>query len=291
MAVTDIILKQLISNGAPAFAAWLLHAEVENVEALPGELPFEAVHADAVFRVQLASGAAVVLHVEFQGRSSHRPMPWRMLDYMVRLALKHQLPIHSAVLYVEQGSGSEDTGRHDHPAGDGTIALAWTYQVIHLWRMQAEDLLALGRRNLLPLIGLTQIDRPAETMPRVVSEIRAEPDERQQVLLLTHLVALLTDEEVFTMTQRLISDLDLEDLKRHPALWQTFQRWQRETLRDNVLEVLVARFNPLASDYRKVERKIAAIEGIEHLRDLLRHAAQVADFEAFAALLESTEKN
>jgi hypothetical protein len=146
------------------------------VELLTVELPAESIRADIVFRVQRQGGMTVVLHIEFQGRTSRPRMPWRMLDYVVRLAQEHRLPIHSAVLYLDQGAGSQDTGRHEHLGADGSVMLAWSYQVVHLWQMRAEELLALGRRSLLPLVGLTKIERPTETMTQVVAAIRAEPD-------------------------------------------------------------------------------------------------------------------
>ena len=48
---------------------------------IPG-LTADILAADQVFRVTLADGRDLVLRVEFQGRRSHPPMPWRMLGYM-----------------------------------------------------------------------------------------------------------------------------------------------------------------------------------------------------------------
>ena len=47
-----------------------------------------------------------------------------MLDYMVRLIQQYRLPIHSVVLYLERGAGSQDTGRHHHLGADGSMVLA-----------------------------------------------------------------------------------------------------------------------------------------------------------------------
>jgi len=141
----------------------------------------------------------------------------------VRLAQQYRLPIHSVVLYLDQGAGSQDSGQHEHLGADGSVVLAWTYHVVHLCRMCAEDLLALGRRSLLPLVGLTQIERPAETMPQVVSAIRAEPDTERQFRLLRQLIDLLPDEEILAMTEQLLSAEDLAELKRFPALWLSYQ--------------------------------------------------------------------
>ena len=54
------------------------------------ELPAGVVRTDTVFRVTLADGRVILLHVEFQGRRSERPMPLRMLDYISRLTQQEQ---------------------------------------------------------------------------------------------------------------------------------------------------------------------------------------------------------
>jgi len=47
------------------------------------------------FQVTLANDRELLLHLEFQGRRSHEPMQWRMLEYMPRLARLHRLDLES----------------------------------------------------------------------------------------------------------------------------------------------------------------------------------------------------
>src|SRR5215510_4758944 len=109
MAELNNPLKQLVSAFITDFAAWLLHADVREAHALNVELPSGMLTADQVFRVTLADGRVLVLHIEFQGRSSHQPMQWRMLEYMARLASTHHLDVWSAVLYVGRGTSIYET--------------------------------------------------------------------------------------------------------------------------------------------------------------------------------------
>lgn len=293
MAIFDALLKQLVADDAREFAGWLLNMEVEDVEPLTVELPATQVRVDTVFRVRRRDGQELVLHIEFQGRRSRPPMPWRMLDYMVRLIQQYRLPIHSTVLYLDRGAGSQDTGQHQHLSPDGSVVLAWTYQVVHLWLLSAEDILALGRRSLLPLVGLTPFQDSAETLPKVVAAIRLEPDPERQKVLLAHLINLMQDEEIIAMTQQLLSDEDIEDLKRFPFLWQNYQRQQQEArsegerqqLRADILEALVVRFDPPVSEFRKVEQALAEIDDATRLGDLFRRALRAADFDTFTAEL------
>ena len=77
----------------------------------------------------------------------------------------------SAVIYVGERAGIHDTGDYRLLCADGSLSLAWRYRVIRLWAMQAEELLALGRPALLPLIGQTHIASPAKIIPQVVATI------------------------------------------------------------------------------------------------------------------------
>src|SRR5262245_50093038 len=149
MASTDSPLKRLVSTFITDFASWLLKAQVREVHPLNVERPGETLVVDQAFRVMLADGRQVVLHVEFQGRRSHPPMPWRMLEYIARLAERYHLELLSVVFYVGRGAGVDDTGRHQVQSPAGAVTLAWHYEVIRLWQMPAEDLLTLDRPALL----------------------------------------------------------------------------------------------------------------------------------------------
>ena len=161
MAETDSPLKRLVNFCIKDFAAWLLDAEVRDAHTLNIELPTEPTAVDQLFHVTLVNGRSTMLHIEFQGRSTHSPMRWRMLDYIARLAnAERDLDLYSVVFYVGKGVGAKDSGEHKVNSPDGTASLAWKYRVIRLWEIRAEELLALKRPGLLPLIGLTQIDTP-----------------------------------------------------------------------------------------------------------------------------------
>ena len=86
-------------------------------------------------------------------------MPWRMLEYMHRLAGAYRLPMWSVVFYVGEGAGVGDTGRHAVTGPAEVAPLVWQYQVVHLWQMPAEELLLLDQPALLALVGQTLVAR------------------------------------------------------------------------------------------------------------------------------------
>jgi predicted transposase YdaD len=219
MAKTDSPLKRLVNFFITDFVAWLLNAQVREVHTLNVELSAEPIQADQIFQVTLTDGRTQILHFEFQGHRSHRPMPERMLDYMSRLRLAYpHLDLCSVVFYVGHGAGHDDNGQHQVHCSRGDASLVWNYQVIHLWQMEAEALYDLNQPALLPLVGQTHIDNPSELFPKIVERLKAIPDLQMQSRLFTALVALMSDQEMIEMVEKLIDEegllLDTPYLRR-----------------------------------------------------------------------------
>ena len=122
------------------------------------------------------------------------------------------------VFYVGEGAGIGDTGRHVIQGPAELAPLMWQYQVVHLWQMPAEDLLALNRPALLALVGQTRLNNPAIVLPAVVARLRQVPDPEARGRLLTALLALLPQEDIVTMVEKLLEDdtllLDTPYLRR-----------------------------------------------------------------------------
>jgi predicted transposase YdaD len=285
MADTDSPLKHLFSAFITDFAAWLLQADVRDAHPLNIELPAEMLAADQVFHVTLADGRTLVLHIEFQGRTSHQPIEWRMLEYMTRLASTHRLNLRSVVIYVGRGAGAGDTGRYQVNGSDGTPTLTWQYGVIRLWQMRAEELLAVGRPALLALIGQTQIETPETVLPEVVARMRSVPDTEMRGRLLAALTALIPEEEMVAMVERLIDreELLLDTPFLHRIRTEARAEGALATRRRSILDVLVVRFDPPVSVYQQIERQLETITDEAQLTQLLAAAVRaesVADSQA-----------
>jgi predicted transposase YdaD len=254
MAETDSLLKRLVSTFILDFAGWLLGTAVQTARPLQSELPGTTVTVDQVFQVTLANDRELLLHLEFQGRRSHEPMQWRMLEYMTRLAHLHRLDLESVVMYVGRGAGAEDTGLYQVNGLDGTPVLAWRYRVIRLWQMRAEELMAVRQVAPLVLLGQTQITQPEVILPEVVRRMRGVEDGVLREHLLTALVALLPEEEMISMVERLLEEdewlLELPFQQRILAEGrrQGEAAGRREGEAEVVLRLLRIRFGALPED-------------------------------------------
>jgi hypothetical protein len=289
MASTDSPLKRLVSTFITDFAAWLLKTQVREVKPLNIELPGETLAVDQVFRVALADGRQVILHIEFQGRRSHPPMPWRMLEYISRLAGTYRLELLSVVFYVGRGAGADDTGHHQVQSPTGSVTLLWQYEVIRLWQLPAEELLALDSPALLALVGQTLVAQPEVVFPSVVARLRQEPDRERQRQLLTALLALITEKEWIHMVERAL-ELEDELLAESPFLRRireegrtagSLTAWQRA-----ILETLAVRFTFPEAVRASVEQRLTTITDEAQLATLHTVAVQSAQVADFLASLE-----
>jgi hypothetical protein len=246
MAATDSLLKRLVSTFLLDFASWLLGTAVQTARPLQSELPGTTVAVDQVFQVTLANDRELLLHLEFQGRRSHEPMQWRMLEYMLRLAHMHRLDLESVVMYVGRGAGADDTGVYQVNGLDGTPVLAWRYRVMRLWQMPVEELMAARQVAPLALLGQTQITRPEVTLQAVVSRMRRVTDEALREHLLAALVALLPDEEMVNMVDRLLEED--EWLLELPFQQRILAEGRRQGEAEVLLRLLRSRFGTLPED-------------------------------------------
>ena len=251
MAAPDSLLKLLVSSFMTDVASWVLHTPVRAARPVNVVLPAPTLAVDQVLHVTLASGHEGLLHLEFQGRRSHDTMRWRMQEYISRLAHTYRLDLESVVVYIGRGAGREDSGVYHVNGLTGQPTLTWRYTVVRLWQLSAETLLAVGRPAVLALVGQTHIAHPEVVLPEVVRRLRQVPDAEQRGRLLTTLLALLENEEVITMVERLLTDddvlLDLPYLRRLRA--QEREEGRQEGRRQEAAEILLRqlqrRFGPL----------------------------------------------
>lgn len=240
-----------------------------------------------MFHVTLADGRETLLHIEFQGRSSRRPMRWRVLEYMARLAVTYRLPLLSVVIYLGQGVGEQDTCQYQVDSPHGTVSLAWQYEVIRLWQMPAEALLALQRPALLPLVGQTYLAQPEVVLTEVVARRQREVDGERRQQMLTGLLALLAEEEWTSMVERLLEEEWLID--ESPYLQRILAQGRAQgreagaiTARQrDILTVLEARFTLSDTVRQQVEQRLASATDEPILLGLLTSAAQSVTLAAF----------
>ncbi|NEO92538.1 MAG: Rpn family recombination-promoting nuclease/putative transposase [Moorea sp. SIO3G5] len=158
----DNICKYLAEEYPSEFFHWLLGEEPRDIQVLKTELSAEPIQADALTLLQSTNQ---ILHIEFQTLpQSEPPLPFRMLDYWVRLQRKYRCPIDQVVIFLK--STTSDLVFTNEFRDTNT----WhRYRVIRLWEQDPLPLLA--NRALLPLATLARSNSPNRLLEQVVAEV------------------------------------------------------------------------------------------------------------------------
>jgi predicted transposase YdaD len=145
-----------------------------TVTPLPREVSVQALLPDQPYEVSV-EGRKHVVHFEAQTYYD-RELPYRIVDYDVRLWLKYRLPVYSYVL-VFVADGMPPNAPESLAVDAGWLSVSARYRVVGLWQLSAADALAMGSESLLPFVplmrgGEEELRRSAEALQAVADEVR-----------------------------------------------------------------------------------------------------------------------
>ncbi len=298
MADIDTISKYLIQHYPDHFACFALaRDDVEVIEVIETEQPtVRARRADSFIRVRI-DGQEILVHNEFQTTdSTNPPMPRRMAGYIGRAIEHHGLPIFSNVIYLRPNAGQNDLGYYiqEFPIYEITIR----YRVIRLIEIEGQRILDAGHSGLIPF---TPLMKPPEGMAsdawlhQCIHTARtrsiARSPKADYLAGMVALSELVYDSETISAV---IFQEDIMDIIRESSLFQSLTQQSREEAREEgerrstteaILEVLEIRFD--LSEAHPLSTRIAAIDDLQHLKQLHRAAVQAPNLDAFQRMLDA----
>jgi predicted transposase YdaD len=268
----DNVCKLLAEKYPFDFAKWLLPQEPKTIKVLKTELSIEPIRADFVTFLQTENR---ILHIEFQTNpQSKPPIPFRELDYSVRLIRTYQVPVTQVVIFLQETDDPivfteeyvNETTRH-------------RYRVIRMWEQEPE--LFLNNLALLPLAPLTQTNSPQSLLSQIANNVAkiADRETKQDIAAYTEILAGLRFEKDF------IRQLLSEDIMQESVIYQDIlqkgerigeQRGEQRGELKFCLFLLNQRFGEI--DSLIVEKvKGFPVEQLENLGAALFNISEVAD--------------
>ncbi|MTJ47351.1 DUF4351 domain-containing protein [Dolichospermum sp. UHCC 0259] len=264
----DNVCKLLAEKYPFDFARWLLPQAPKTIEVLKTELSIEPIRADFVTFLQTENR---ILHIEFQTNpQSKPPIPFRELDYSVRLIRTYQVPVTQVVIFLQETTDEiafteayiNETTHH-------------RYRVIRMW--EQDSALFLDNLALLPLAPLTQTNSPQSLLSQVSQNVAkiADRETKQDIAAYTEILAGLRFEKDF------IRQLLSEDIMQESVIYQDIlQKGERKGELKGELKfclfLLNQRFGEL--DSLIVERvKNLPVEQLENLGAALFNISEVSD--------------
>jgi predicted transposase YdaD len=229
----DKTLKRMADEEPIGLLEWLTSVlgvveQIELVAPRPKDLIDSVREVDVVWRVRLKEGTEFLLHLEFQLQLDEKraPIGERMAGYAMRLYEREHLPITSVVIYLRRLSQTPAPG-FTIPSGlGGPATLQGTYQVIKLWELPPETVLARPYPRLWPLAGLMR-GATAEGMMAVAEQIAETPFTVEQKTDLIEQIVVLAG------IQLAVEDIRAA-LRRHPVIDELLeassiaQEWKKE---------------------------------------------------------------
>ena len=302
MADIDTISKYLIQHYPDHFAHFALaRDDIEVMEVIDTEqLTVEARQADSFIRVRIGDEEALV-HNEFQTTdSTNPPMPRRMAGYIGRAIEHHGLPIFSNVIYLRPDAGKRDPGFYEQAQLGYRVVIQ--YNVIRLIEIEGQRILNEGHSGLIPF---TPLMKPPEGMasdawlhqcihtartrriarsPRanylagmaVLSELVYAPETVSEIIIKEGLMDLIRESSLIQY---------FKQEGREEGFEQGIEQGQRKSTLEDTLEVLEIRFDLHEAD--SLSDRIATIDDLQRLKQLLRAAIQVPNLDEFERMLDA----
>jgi predicted transposase YdaD len=256
----DNVCKLLAEKYPFDFAKWLLPQEPKTIKVLKTELSIEPIRADFVTFLQTENR---ILHIEFQTNpQSKPPIPFRELDYSVRLIRTYQVPVTQVVIFLQETDDPivfteeyvNQTTRH-------------RYRVIRMWEEEPE--LFLHNLALLPLAPLTRTNSPRGLLSQIANNVAkiADRETKQDIAAYTEILAGLRFEKDF------IRQLLSEDIMQESVIYQDIlQKGEQRT----IIRLLNRRFGEIDSSLLNSIRMLT-IEKLDDLADSLLDFSEISD--------------
>ncbi len=221
----DDTCRFLAEHFSADFASWLLGEPVTMTEIQPSELSLDPIRTDALILLESEDS---ILHIEFQTLPK-KSIPFRMLDYRVRLHRKDPSKnVLQVVFYLQQTSSEL--------AFQTSFSMKRThheFEVIRLWEQPST--IFLEYPGLTPFAVLGQNADPEETLRQAAAKIAqlSDPEKQANLLAASGILAglKLEDEIVYRVLRK--------DIMQESTVYRSIQRdAQKETSRMIALNLL-----------------------------------------------------
>ena len=268
----DNVCKLLAEKYPTEFARWLLTVEPQRIKVLKTELSIEPIRADSLTFLQTENR---ILHIEFQTRAkSDTPIPFRMLDYSVRLKRRYDIPVTQVVIFLQE---TNDEIAFTEEYIDETTT--HRYRVVRMW--EQDSTLFLDNLALLPLAPLTQTASPQGLLSQVAQSVAriSDRETRQDIAAYTEILAGLRFEK------NLIRQLLSEDIMQESVIYQDIlQKGQQQGKQQEAfiytLRLINRRFGDIDSSLTERIRILSANQ-LENLGEALFDFSNLTDLEAW----------
>jgi len=311
----DKLIKASLRAHYGDVVEWLVKARPLEVTPLDPVLATTVERlGDKLWDARFEGQPGLLLHVEWQLKSDSELMPVRMLQFaslvleVLRLKEHRGKRFLGVVVYLDKETFSGDPGGLLKELYPGKL-LCYGYEVLRLWELDPEPILAAQTPGLWPFAPLMRGD-PFDLLERSKQKILALPDtimgleRKQQLLTILGGLAYRVIKD-WRFLQGMVAEIaNMSDNPFIDALVETrLQRREEKVRRESrqegeeegtkagaraaLLRILRRRFGDTGEI---LEQRIVAIGDLETIEKLVEEAAVAPTLEAFVALLPPSSR-
>jgi predicted transposase YdaD len=275
----DRTMKRLTSVFTSDYVQFVLgaqpvDAEPVDIEEQDKELPALSREVDFVARVRM-DGQSILLLIEFQTVWA-ADMPQRMAGYCWRLYERYHEPVYPVVVVLKPGGVLQ---RAWTMRARGRLVASCRFEVMPLWKMDAESVVSQKLVGLYPLLPLM---RWPEKKPQDVLEQSQQlildqiPDREPRADAYVALRVLSGIAYPLELVEQILQRRAL--MLESPVYRKILEEGRQEGLCADVLAVLEVRFGQLPAS---LAQQVAQVTDRDRLEALHRRAVVVESLEVF----------
>ncbi|WP_375500844.1 Rpn family recombination-promoting nuclease/putative transposase [uncultured Nostoc sp.] len=218
--------------------------------------------------------------IEFQTLTQSNPaIPFRMLDYSVRLKRQYKCPVVQVVIFLQETD--DEIAFTEEYLDDTTLH---RYRVVQMWEQNSD--LFLNNVNLLPLATLSRTDSPQALLSQVAEKVAKVLDRetKQNIAGYTEILAGLRFDK--TLIRQMLS----EDIMQESVIYQDILRKGQEQGKQQeafslCMSLLEERFGEIDDS---ISQKVQALN-IEQLEALCRALFRISEVDNLVAWLDEQQ--
>ena len=269
---------------------WLLKHHGDSILHLAnfsGVQSWTSSQSDLTIPRQMPDG---YFQVTFEGSSEPSPVLIELATYPERRVTEQTLA-DLMIVYLNDGALPDVvtlvlrpkgqlavTGEEELQSAREATQVAFSWRVVNLWEVDAEDLLSTGEVGLVPWVPLSRFDDEPESMLQRCRDRIEEANTPQRINFLA---------VCQVMTRLRYNDPDLMNIFggrdvmiESPLIRELMDEGVRQTRCEDILAILTSRFGAVPKDLQAALEGVSALDDLATLRDTSLSCQSLEEFEA-----------
>lgn len=289
MGKVDLSSKSIIHFYNHVWLEWLLKQPLTVEAELSSDFQFIGRASDSLLQVSNPQDGPFLALTELEFSPKPRT-PTRLFAYAALAQEKYNLPVFVTVIYFRPPPADTAIESAFHRDFRGQQAHQ-DFQVIRLWELDAQQILALQNPALLPFVPLMRGGNTGPVLQECAERLRTQPNAEELEATLSMFASYVMDRQLINHILR--SSAMIEILRESPFFKQVLgpqlielgrQEGQYQMLLKELYRILAFRFSVPVRHFENQLQRLD-LNALEQVNDAAFSVSSLAEFEALLTQL------